>query len=401
MVARTVSTHEREAVVVLAGVVQIAASIATALLMRRLASRLYGARAGSIALVAGLFFPDAIVYSVRLWPDTLFSLFTAGALVVLARHLARPSWRTAAWFGALAGIATLFKTVGVVLVPALLVATGWRSLLRRRTWIALVAYSLTLAPWVARNAIVHGAPMLGNELAFTFFWIQPNGRLKEVREAWLRLPDHRARQAAGSRALHEIFSQYPSRFFAPVGGRAALMFGWESFISKFGSGGRRFFPRLGALGNRLLVVILQIGFLALYPLALIGLFFLRDPPIKRALCGFLVLYALPCIFLGAHTRYRLPWLPALATFAAGAWTQRAEIVGGLRRPWRVAGFALAALAIAGNCYRHPPWAPGEAPPLSSVAVAERFELALLVGRNARCAAAGGRCTGRVDDAHQE
>src|SRR5262249_9111446 len=146
-----------------------------------------------------------------------------------------------------------------------------------------------LAPWMVRNEIVHGKAMLGNELAFTFFWMKPIGKLKEVREAWLALPDHKSRQEAGARAAREVFAEYPQRFFKPVPQRASLMLGWESFISKFLSEERQFYPPMGATGNRLLVVALQVGFLVLYPLAILGLVLLQDTPRKRAFWIFILL----------------------------------------------------------------------------------------------------------------
>jgi 4-amino-4-deoxy-L-arabinose transferase-like glycosyltransferase len=205
-----------------------------------------------------------------------------------------------------------------VLLPTFAIAAAWRRLVSRRALACAAACALVLAPWLARNALVHGKAMLGNELAFTFYWMKPIGKLKDVREAWLALPDHKTRQEEGARAAREMFAGYPERFFKPVPGRTRMMLGWESFISKFLGASRRFYPSMSERGNEALAVSCSWFPRAATRSAIVGLVLLQRRARQARVLVFLLLFLLPCIFLGAHTRYRSPGCRPPRRMAAAA-----------------------------------------------------------------------------------
>jgi hypothetical protein len=64
---------------------------------------------------------------------------------------------------------------------------------------------------------------------------------------------------------------------------------------------------------------------------------------------------LPCIFLGAHTRYRLAWLPVTATAAAAAVTHRSALREGLRVWWRMALLVVIVIGVTWDLVTEPPW----------------------------------------------
>ena len=93
-------------------------SILTSFLVYRIACRLRGERAGLAAGTFVAFYPSHVAFSHLLWAETLFLLLVTAALHQLLATDERGCLRSAVLAGLILGLATLVRSVGVVLLAA-------------------------------------------------------------------------------------------------------------------------------------------------------------------------------------------------------------------------------------------------------------------------------------------
>ena len=128
-----------------------------------LGRRLHPPSALAVGLIVALY-PPLVAGTAEIMTETLFaSLLVAATLVGLSVE-ARSGWIGS---GALVGLATLTRPVGLLLAPALMLARVWSAWQRRdgRAWLGAIrrcgwisaGVLLVLSPWTIRNATVHGA----------------------------------------------------------------------------------------------------------------------------------------------------------------------------------------------------------------------------------------------------
>ena len=148
-------------------VVQCLLSLATVGLVFKLGSVIGGRAAGLAAALIAALDVGQIIHANLLLTETIYTLLLVLALVVLWRLLAGGRLWLAAGAGVLLGLGTLCRPVALYLplaLAALAVAvmqTGWRRRLAA-AGLLLAAYALTLAPWLARNQLIFGAPRLSS-----------------------------------------------------------------------------------------------------------------------------------------------------------------------------------------------------------------------------------------------
>jgi 4-amino-4-deoxy-L-arabinose transferase-like glycosyltransferase len=125
-----------------------------------LASRLWGRRAALTSMAIAAVYPPLVTWGTTLFPEISFIGLELGAvLAVLAYRRTGGRYRWAVLAGFLAGLATLARANGLVLlVPLAIGAWSRRPLL---SWRALagpallgVVAVLTVLPWTVRNAVV-------------------------------------------------------------------------------------------------------------------------------------------------------------------------------------------------------------------------------------------------------
>lgn len=128
---------------------------------RRLAGRGVGLIAASIVAV----YPFFIYYASQLLTETLFITLILGvfALALRAEETRRPAWFAA--LGLACALAALCRAEALLFGVALVVWSGWRALAShsRRAQLAalgLGAMALVMSPWVVRNQLTLGAPIL-------------------------------------------------------------------------------------------------------------------------------------------------------------------------------------------------------------------------------------------------
>lgn len=141
----------------------------TCFVVFRLASELFGRRAGILAAVVCPLVPQSLRYVGMTEIETLMGLWTALLAWTSVRLVQSPSPKTGAWFGLVAAGATLTKPI-VLLYPFFLLplaAWSWRrarALDRKAivgTVIALACFGAALLPWSLRNMAITGGEFKG------------------------------------------------------------------------------------------------------------------------------------------------------------------------------------------------------------------------------------------------
>jgi 4-amino-4-deoxy-L-arabinose transferase-like glycosyltransferase len=161
---------------VAARVVNILMSSLTVGLVNLLGCRLFNGGVGIIAGLISAFHPVFIRYSLRLYPDTFYTMLLSIILLIFIKMHERPdSLKLKLICGTLLGVATLTRSEFLFFISLLLV---WALLTYRQMYTALRAFVIMLlpvillvAPWVVRNYAVFGVPMISSDLGRTMWGV--------------------------------------------------------------------------------------------------------------------------------------------------------------------------------------------------------------------------------------
>jgi 4-amino-4-deoxy-L-arabinose transferase-like glycosyltransferase len=119
---------------------------------------LWGVAVALVTVALAAVYPPLVVGSAGLLSEPLFVALELATLAAILRFRRAGRWRWAAAAGALAGLAILSRSIGVLLlVPLVLAAWGRPRLSRpslRGPALVLACAALAVAPWTIRNAIV-------------------------------------------------------------------------------------------------------------------------------------------------------------------------------------------------------------------------------------------------------
>jgi hypothetical protein len=178
-----------------ARLVSLSALLATMLLALALATRLYGARAATLAVACLALNPTFLAHGALVTPDIYLAAAMALFLLLLDRYAELPTLRRAALLGAALGIACLAKFTAVLLFPLL-------PLLFYLVGVKRCARA-TLLAWVGALVMIHAGYAFQEPFGATVPWLP----------AWiplpLPLPAQFMREALDQ--LHE--GTYPSYLF--------------------------------------------------------------------------------------------------------------------------------------------------------------------------------------------
>src|SRR5262245_65708283 len=137
-------------------VLQMLLTLATAVLVYRLGSRVYDPTVGAWAAATTWLYPSLIFANFLILTETLFTFLMIGFVLLAVRLIQNPRLSTAFACGATLGLAALTRSIlwplPLVLCPLLtLLLRG--QLTRRLLLPALVfdGYAVVVAPWAARN----------------------------------------------------------------------------------------------------------------------------------------------------------------------------------------------------------------------------------------------------------
>ncbi len=138
-----------------------ALGVLAVLLIHLIAKRIWGARIGLVAAAIAAVFPPLVLLSRDLVSESLFIALVLGVLFSLLEFRRTRALPWAAGAGALCGVAILTRNTGfAMLLPLVLGLWVLRPRLRPASLLApalgLACMALTLAPWLARNAVQFG-----------------------------------------------------------------------------------------------------------------------------------------------------------------------------------------------------------------------------------------------------
>jgi 4-amino-4-deoxy-L-arabinose transferase-like glycosyltransferase len=148
-------------------IANLAGAAGGVLLMRRLARRLVGAGAATLAAIGFAVYPSLIYASTQVSASNIYIPLELGVLLVLLRATESATWRSWALAGASVGALALVRAEAAAAIVLAGLWLVWSA--RRRQTSApparLVAVFLCVAAvipgaWIARNSIVLGAPVL-------------------------------------------------------------------------------------------------------------------------------------------------------------------------------------------------------------------------------------------------
>ena len=148
------------------------------LLLAGILIRLYGNRAAVLGQLWYALYPPFIQYAITLQTETWFqvAILALTALLLVGRDRSEAHWP---WVsaGVMLGIATLFRPVGLLVLPGtLIVATaarrtqGWR-VMSTTAVILTASFMVTLLPWMARNHSRYGEWVLVNDAGWFSVWL--------------------------------------------------------------------------------------------------------------------------------------------------------------------------------------------------------------------------------------
>lgn len=278
--------------------------------------RIGGRRAGVLCGIAAALWPHAVYYAAVLSSDALYASLLLGGCALLYEGRARGSRTLALAAGAAWGLASLARMVSVPLLP-FAAAAALPGPPRTRTAGAscfLGGALLVLAPWVARNWVVHGKPVLAT-LGGQAFWLAslperpPGGdcRMPDDTSRLRKLSEVEESQALLRMGLVQA-REHPKAFARLTAHKA-----WGFLRPVPAPGGGRGVER----------VIAGASTLALYALAAWGLVVAperRRVAIPLLFCA--IFTAFHCVFY-AVTRHRMPveplFFPVAAAGALDAW----------------------------------------------------------------------------------
>jgi hypothetical protein len=315
-----------------------------------LGRQLFGQAEGLVAaLMAALFVPLA-AFSAALYAEALFVTLLALALAALDRaHVSRrPRWALAA--GVLLGVATLTRAVGLFFIP---LAALWLIFSPRRHEdtkqnrkafvssclrgsVLLAGALVVIAPWSARNYVVHQRLILVDTNGGISMWwgtVQSPEEKAARDEELFAVPNLADRQALALRWTAERIAADPLAFVARARYKLASLFLLQTRSYAAGDlisispAGEPVVQNAGelALGPTLLA---DAQYILIMLLGIAGICF--TPSLRRALptiVWIMVACGLAALTIG-HPRLRLPIVTVLMPFAAFGLVQLANAARG-------------------------------------------------------------------------
>jgi 4-amino-4-deoxy-L-arabinose transferase-like glycosyltransferase len=327
--------------------VQVLISLATVVLVYRLATRLYDPRIGLWAATVTCFYPSLLASCCFLLTETLFAFWIVLFALSVLEFLETRSVRSILAAGVVLGLAALTRSVLWLFPPFLflflVVAQRDVRLVRRLAMAAVpvVAFALTIAPWAIRNTL----------LQRTFVAIDVMGGRNFMMGNYLYTPLHRAWDAIsmeGERSWHAVLAADTPEYAAATQGqrdklalRRGLKFAWEHPTLTLQRSVMKFlaFWQLerelvagasrGYWGVDSPAVTLALAgiIFAGYALVLLGgiLGFMTVPPMEMRFHWFLLmLVGFVCGIHTAvfgHSRYHLPLMPLIGVYCAASVVQ--------------------------------------------------------------------------------
>ncbi len=136
----------------------------TVLAVAALGHRVAGRRGGWLAGGGAALYPPLVTADGLVMAEPLFALLVAVTVLCVLGRLERPG-RPSGWVGvgALVALCTLARGEGLALLVLLAWPAAWVAARRRGVALVTLACLLVLAPWVIRNEVVFGRPLIATD----------------------------------------------------------------------------------------------------------------------------------------------------------------------------------------------------------------------------------------------
>ena len=151
-------THDS---IMTAKIVQAFLSIWIVLVTYKISQRLLGEKTAEVSLLAGMFYLPFILAPTRLYSEVVFSSFLTTAFFYFTKLYEKPAVPDAIKAGIFMGLSALTRATALVMVPLFLMTLSWEHWFKNRFFsfqrlmgilgVFVVAFVVTLSPWIARN----------------------------------------------------------------------------------------------------------------------------------------------------------------------------------------------------------------------------------------------------------
>jgi 4-amino-4-deoxy-L-arabinose transferase-like glycosyltransferase len=133
------------------------------LILYYLSVALFTPATGGIAALVYCFYPYSIAFVTNLVTQNTYLFLQALMVFFLVRLLDDQSWKNYLFMGAIAGLTLLTRISLITFVPFIILCL-WLPLRRELKWgrlfVSLVIMAAVIIPWVVRNQVVMGEPLL-------------------------------------------------------------------------------------------------------------------------------------------------------------------------------------------------------------------------------------------------
>jgi 4-amino-4-deoxy-L-arabinose transferase-like glycosyltransferase len=280
-------------------------------------------RAARLAAWIVACYPILLVYPLGLGTENPFFVLLLASFLFLLLTVEIP---TTAYFllsGFLLGLTALTRSV-ILPFAALAILWTWFVLKRKRgAVVLLVAFTLTILPWIVRNSLLHHK-LTGIETSMgynLYLGYHPKGNGSFVFGPSLDLLtilDDAERDRIGTEKAIGFIKMQPERFIPLAINRLGFFFGLEKRVLMYFYGNNL----LGYISRPWLLtlaLILLLPFVIIAISAAFGFSFLRWRPEHILLLLLFLSYILPHVFILSEDRFHLALIPYFAALAAQVW----------------------------------------------------------------------------------
>src|SRR5215217_3572364 len=280
-------------------------------------------RAAQIAARIIACYPMLLVYPLGLGTENPFFLLLLTSFFFLLKSQEQPTIINSLLSGFFLGLTALTRSVILPFV-GLAILWAWFILRQRRgAMFVAVAFTLTIAPWVIRNSLLHHK-LTGIETSMgynLYLGYHPGGNGSFVFGPSLDLLtilDDAERDRIGTEKATGFIKAQPERVIPLAIDRLGFFFGLEKRVLMY------FYANnlLGYIPRPLLLTIaaiLLLPFIFISTSAALGLSYLQRKPEHILLLLLFISYILPHILILSEDRFHLALVPYLVILAAQVW----------------------------------------------------------------------------------
>ncbi len=160
-------------------ILQVFLSLWIVLATYKISRRLLGEKAAEVSFFAGLFYLPFVLAPTRLYSEVFFLALLVTAFFYFTKLYEKPAVPDAIKAGVFLGLSALTRTVALVIAPLFLIALFWEHYFRKRSFsfrrltgilgVFVVAFGITLLPWIVRNYRAFGIVKYSTETGMALY----------------------------------------------------------------------------------------------------------------------------------------------------------------------------------------------------------------------------------------